>query len=252
MPLYHTLEKYMVNVRPALKQVDIYTAEPTYDTDPFVEPMKFQKGKLIQSLKNYKKVWVGDNLAPSVKQPKRMAIGTHYEPKGKYPGNTVLVQTANDSYVFIGRSRIQVFKLPEGESVIKYVSPVNGQEVSHPYIIGKQKLFFLDYESIPYLPKELFDLTWDAYLQRWDYGGEKHLLKIRRPPVKRPRSISPAERRKKAKKAQEAMERFFGRFRARCRSRSRFRSRSRSRFRNLSRCRSQSRFQSRSRIPKRR
>lgn len=227
MPIYQTHDqdsrKFFVNVRPALKQVDIYSAEPT-QTNPFIEPMKYQMGNLIHSLKNYKKIWVGDNLSPAVKQPERMAIGAHYQPKGKFPGNTVLVQMTNDSYVFIGE-RIQKFKLPE--SVIKYVSPVSDKEYSMPFIIGKYHIYFLDSESIPYLPKELFDLKWDAYIQRWEHEDSvKHLLKPKKlKPLKSPVNISPAERRKRAKKAQQVMELFFG---SRPRYWSRIRSRKRS------------------------
>lgn len=160
MPIYQTHDqdsrKFFVSVRPTLKQVDIYRAETTHDTNPFIEPMKYQQGKLVRSLKNYKKVWVGDNLSPALKQPKRMAIGAHYQPKGKFPGNTLLVQMANDSYVYIGE-RLQTFQLPDGESVVRYVSPVSDNEVSMPYIIGKHHVYFLESASIPHLPKELFE-----------------------------------------------------------------------------------------------
>lgn len=230
MPTYQTHDqdsrKFFVNIRPILKQVDIYTAKTTHDTNPFIEPMKYQQGKLIQSLKNYKKVWVGDNLSPAVKQPKRMAIGAHYQPKGKFPGNTLLVQMANHSLVFIG-NRIQTFKLPDDESVVKYVSPVSDDEVSMPYIIGKHHIYFLENQSIPYLPKELFDLKWDAYTQRWEHkDSEKNLFKPKKLKVKRPvNDISPTERRKRAKKAQQTMDLFFG---SRPRYWSRIRSRKRS------------------------
>lgn len=182
MPTYQT-QKYIVSVNKILKQVDIYNT----------------REELIQILKKFKKVWIGDNLSPSLKQPIKMPIGAHYEPKGKFPGNTILVQIAINKYVFIGE-RIQEFKLPDDETVVKYVSPFSQGEYSMPYIIGKRHVYFLDSNSIPYLPKDLFNLKWDAYTQRWEHNDNiKRLLKVKKH-VKIPvNNISQAERREKIK-----------------------------------------------------
>lgn len=117
-----------------------------------------------------------------------MPIGARYQPKGRFRG--ILVQKNQNEYVFIGE-RIQTFKLPQGESVIKYVSPVTDKEVSMPYIIGKQNVYFLDNRSIPYFPKKLFELKLDAYMQQEQHKDSKQcLLTLQKRSVKRSKNIS--------------------------------------------------------------
>jgi hypothetical protein len=97
----------------------------------------------------YKEIWIGDNT--------RNEKG--YAKKGLYPGNAVLIQTADDKYMFVGHKRFS-FRL-KGDAVVQFCSPVGNSEVPYPYIIGKERIYFiLDRKSVL---NELFQDVDDYY-----------------------------------------------------------------------------------------
>jgi hypothetical protein len=254
MPTYQTHDqdsrKFIVDIQSQNKKIDIYQAE-YWVKDPFKGPFGFKKGELIESLKNYTKVWVGDNVSPSIKQSDRLPIGAHYVPKGKFKGNTILVQMSENDYIFIG-DKILTFRLGD-DTIIKYVSPVSENEYSMPYAVGKNNVYFFDKSTIEYLPKELFDLKLDAYFQRAQHRdlvkqllssntANRSLRKTSSPKrsLKRSNSRSPRSRNRSRRSRSRSR---------RSRSRSR-RSRDRSRVRSRVRSRSRSRrSRSKVRIP---
>ena len=198
MPLYQTHDqdsrKFIVDIQSQNRKIDVYRAE-YWVKDPFKGPFGYKKGEMIKTLKNYIKVWIGDNISPSLKQSDRLPIGAYYIPKGKFKGNTILVQMSENEYVFIG-DKIFTFRLGD-DVIVKYISPVSEKEYSMPYAIGKNNVYFFDKSTIEYLPRELFDLKLDAYFQRAQHRDiVKQLLSVNSS-KRSSRKMSPTERRKK-------------------------------------------------------
>jgi hypothetical protein len=94
----------------------------------------------------YKKVFIGDNNDNL----------RHYDAlKGEFPGNTILIHTKNNNYIYIG-DEIYSFSLPEDEIITHYYSPVGNNDVPYPFAISnKYTYFMLDSKK---LPNELFTL----------------------------------------------------------------------------------------------
>jgi hypothetical protein len=104
----------------------------------------------------YKHIFIGDNdLRLTMKE-------SGAEPKGKYPGNSILIQTGKGKYIYTGDT-IYSFETRDSEEILKYYSPVGNSAVPYPYAVGKHYTYFmLDKET---LPNELLDLKKDAYPQ---------------------------------------------------------------------------------------
>jgi len=98
----------------------------------------------------YIKIFVGDNLLPDPLAVK----------KGKAVGNSLLLQTGNNKYVYIGS---QIYSFETKEEIKKYYSPVGNSDVPYPYAVGDTMSYFmLDKKT---LPNELLDLKKDGYGQ---------------------------------------------------------------------------------------
>jgi hypothetical protein len=99
-------------------------------------------------------------------------------------GNSILLQTATNRYVFIGDC-VYEFSLQEGDSVVTYVSPVGNNDVPYPYIIGEKFTYLLlgsgDKLGPNYIPNSALDLSIDVYPQYWGVekaGKGKTLVKV--------------------------------------------------------------------------
>lgn len=110
----------------------------------------------------YKHIWVG-------KDPLEIT----YKWDSSMIGNSIVIQTAANNYVFIG-DQIYSFALNPGDSIVKYVSPVGNNDVPYPYIIGDKFVYLLLEKKV--LPLEALDLKIDAYAQY--YGHEKALVDV--------------------------------------------------------------------------
>jgi hypothetical protein len=100
----------------------------------------------------YSRVFIGDNLL--------RAKGV--SPKGKYPGNSILIKSGKGKYIYSG-SEIYAFETIDKEDIKEYYSPVGNSEVAYPYAVGEKHTYFmLDKEA---LPNEALDLKSDAYPQ---------------------------------------------------------------------------------------
>jgi hypothetical protein len=98
----------------------------------------------------YIKIFVGDNLLPDPLAVK----------KGKAVGNSLLLQTGNNKYAYIGS---QIYSFETKEEIKKYYSPVGNSDVPYPYAVGDTMSYFmLDKKT---LPNELLDLKKDGYGQ---------------------------------------------------------------------------------------
>lgn len=62
-----------------------------------------------------------------------------------FDGNTILVHTKEDEYIYIGES---IFKFYSFSPIIDYVSPVGNNDVPYPYAIDKEGNYYLMIEDI--------------------------------------------------------------------------------------------------------
>ncbi len=114
-----------------------------------IEVVSEAKNKVVLKTR-YQKIFIGDN---NLKEPRAA-------PKGKYPGNSILIRVSADNYIYIG-SEIYGFKSPD--TIKEYYSPVGNSHVPYPYAVGDKYVYFmLDRIAVP---KEQIDLTKDAYAQ---------------------------------------------------------------------------------------
>lgn len=103
----------------------------------------------------YTKIFVGDNLLPDPLAVK----------KGKAVGNSLLLQTGNNKYVYIGS---EIYSFETKEEIKMYYSPVGNSDVPYPYAVGDTMSYFmLDKKT---LPNELLDLKKDAYGQFYGHS----------------------------------------------------------------------------------
>ena len=135
---------YRVLVDTKKKRVTVFAA----DTDTTVFESTFQR------------IFIGDN---------DLRIRSAEAPKGKYPGNTILLHRSGSTYVWIGREIVQ-FTTRHGEPIRAYYSPLGGSDVPYPYAVGTDFTYFLlDYVTVP---NALLDVTKDAYPQFYGYPLE--------------------------------------------------------------------------------
>lgn len=137
------LRPYVVDVDKANKKVNIF--KQTYDE----ETEKYTIDKQIGTYK-YKQIWVGNDID-------RYGLDDEH-----YPGHTILLETTNNKYIFIGW-KIFEFSLREGDELVKYVSYVGHNDFPYSWIVGKTHTYLLQKEVV--IPSEYFDLTDDVYSQ---------------------------------------------------------------------------------------
>ena len=98
----------------------------------------------------YSKLFLGDNLLDD----------PDYGKKGKLVGNSLLIQTGKNKYVYVGS---EIYSFETKEDIKKYYSPIGNSFVPYPYAVGESLTYFmLDKET---LPNELLDLKKDGYGQ---------------------------------------------------------------------------------------
>lgn len=100
----------------------------------------------------YINVFIGDNLLND----------KYSEKKGKYKGNSILIEIKKGEYIYVGHE-VYKFETHEKEDIKRYYSPVGNSGVPYPYAVGDNNTYFmLDKKSIS---NELLDLKKDAYGQ---------------------------------------------------------------------------------------
>jgi hypothetical protein len=88
--------------------------------------------------------------------------------KGEAIGNTILLQTGKNKYVYIG-DRILSFTTKNGDVIKKYYSPVRKNSnhfLSFPYAVGEKYVYFMLHNVMQ--PVEDFDLKKDVYMQYYE------------------------------------------------------------------------------------
>jgi hypothetical protein len=120
------------------------------------------KGELKNKLMDvkYEQIFIGDNdLNDPYWAFKR----------GVAKGNTILLQTSKDKYMFIGKG-VLLFSTKNGDTIRKFYSPIGGNYDSFPYAIGDKYVYLLNDKK--YAPIGEFDITKDVCKQYYCYNTE--------------------------------------------------------------------------------
>lgn len=153
---------YVAFIKPDLR-IEVYTN--LYSDDKLHNPDK----KILDM--SYIKLFLGDNLLNDPKSGK----------KGKFIGNSILIQTEKNKYVYIGT---EIYSFKTKEDINKYYSPVGNSGVPYPYAVGKTLTYFmLDKET---LPNELLELNKDAYGQFYGHAIKDNKLLVKINKAKQP------------------------------------------------------------------
>lgn len=113
------------------------------------------QGRIMQA--KYINIFVGDN---------DLKFKEYELKKGDGRGNSILLQTGKNKYVFIGDG-IRSFTTKNGDVIKKYYSPVGNNEVPYPYAVGDKYVYFMHGNVLQ--PVEDFDLKKDAYMQYYGW-----------------------------------------------------------------------------------
>lgn len=98
--------------------------------------------------------------------------GRRYTEFGSWhKGNTVLIQTSDDRFIFV-YDNISEFKLKSGDEPVKFVSKIGNNDSPYPYLIGKDNVYTMWNTGVAFCyPKEVFDLTKDIISQEMGSDG---------------------------------------------------------------------------------
>ena len=120
------------------------------------------KGELKNKLMDvkYEQIFIGDN-----------ELNDPYWAfkRGVAKGNTILLQTSKDKYMFIGKGVLS-FSTKNGDTIRKFYSPIGGNYDSFPYAIGDKYVYLLNDKK--YAPIGEFDITKDVCKQYYCYNTE--------------------------------------------------------------------------------
>lgn len=117
---------------------------------------------------NYQDIHIG-------KDPKNFTKEMGEEWSRDFVGNSILLKTTDRKYVFIGWD-IYSFELEEGDTVVKYYSPMGHSGVPYPVLIGKKNSYFMIEKQ--YASNDLFDLNNELYDQFYSLKkDDKHDMK---------------------------------------------------------------------------
>ena len=120
------------------------------------------KGELKNKLMDvkYEQIFIGDN---ELNDPYWVFK------RGVAKGNTILLQTSKDKYMFIGKGVLS-FSTKNGDTIRKFYSPIGGNYDSFPYAIGDKYVYLLNDKK--YAPIGEFDITKDVCKQYYCYNTE--------------------------------------------------------------------------------
>ena len=120
------------------------------------------KGELNNKLMDvkYEQIFIGDN---DFNDPYWIFK------RGISKGNTILLQTIKDKYLFIGKG-ILSFSTKDGDTIRKFYSPIGGNYDSFPYAVGDKYVYFLNDKK--YAPIGEFDIKKDFIKQYYCYNSE--------------------------------------------------------------------------------
>jgi hypothetical protein len=140
MPVYYTHSngERPFEVEVSNGSITVWGEPPDYDC-------------LAYQIPSYDKLFVG-------KSRKRNALNARSNSYGKrFDGNSLLVKVGDTRYVHVGR---EIYAFTTSDDITGYYSSVDGDDVPHPYAVGKNRVFLLsEYVSVP--KSELYgDIYW--------------------------------------------------------------------------------------------
>lgn len=115
----------------------------------------------------YSDIFIGDNKLKTL---------NNYDPEHKHVGNSILVRTSENQYIFIGHE-IYSFKTRMGDTIKQLQSGVGNSDVPYPYAIADEYTYFLlDKQT---LPNNVLNLKYDAYRQFYDTKYDKKNFRVK-------------------------------------------------------------------------
>ena len=135
------------------ERVDIYNNHFNETTN-----MCDLKDKLMDI--KYEQIFVGDN---ELNDPYWIFK------RGIAKGNTILLQTSKDKYLFVGKG-IMSFSTKDGDTIRKFYSSIGGNYDSFPYAVGDKYVYLLNDKK--YVPIGEFDIKKDVMKQYYCYESE--------------------------------------------------------------------------------
>jgi hypothetical protein len=131
-------------------------------------------GELNKKLMNvkYEQIFLGDNY---LNDPYWI-----YK-RGVAKGNTILLQTGESNYMFIGKG-ILSFSTENGDTIRKFYSSIGGNYDSFPYAVGDKYVYLLNDKK--YASIDEFNIKKDICIQYYCYEGECKKYKTMNLPMK--------------------------------------------------------------------
>ena len=120
----------------------------------------------------YEQIFIGDNES---NDPYWMFK------RGVAKGNTILLKTGKDKYLFIGKG-ILSFSTKDGDTIRKFYSPIGGNYDSFACAVGDKYVYLLNDKKYALIGE--FDINKDIIKQYYCYEGECKKYKIMTLPMK--------------------------------------------------------------------
>lgn len=136
---------FIAYVSKRLSKIEVYRQLYDEENDDYVKDKK-----IIDT--EYEKIFIGDNLLKD----------KHYAAKGKYPGNSILVQVSPQKYIYIG-SEIYSFASKKDDTIVSYYSPLGNSQVPYPYALGENYAYFMLDKKVVYI--DFINTEKDGYTQ---------------------------------------------------------------------------------------
>jgi hypothetical protein len=130
--------------------IDVYNQKYNEETNHYEI-----QGRIMQE--KYINIFVGDN---------DLKFKEYDLKKGEGRGNSILLQTGKNKYVYIGDG-IRSFTTKNGDVIKKYYSSVGNNVVPYPYAVGEKYVYIMLHNVLQ--PVEDFDLKKDAYMQYYGW-----------------------------------------------------------------------------------
>lgn len=93
---------------------------------------------------------------------KKIFIGK--DPNYHYTGNTILINTSGENYVWIGNNGIIQFKTPHDDPIITFKSPVGNNDVPYAYALSKTRAYlFIELVILDLTEVDQFDDPYEYY-----------------------------------------------------------------------------------------
>ncbi len=154
-------------------KVEIDNNKNTLTVFDNIEDSKTYKKNIYSS--KYTNIWIG-------KSPKIEMTEYSGGYGKKFDGNTILIETGNLEYVYIGE---HILSFKSISPIKKYISPVGNNDVPYPYAIDNEGYIYLLIENVIVHPNEktqtLFNKSEEPYTVYYKLGKiSESIIKLRK------------------------------------------------------------------------